>query len=105
MVVPQYLTSHLLLPLNGEEARVLLDIENNRSIYVFGIMTWKSLSDGQIEFTKSKCYYRLEFVMEKFYFCNIFHRKHETKTDGTESEPTITLTIEELNELIRTKQT
>jgi len=88
-----------LQPLNGEEARELSDIENDRSISVFGLMTWRSLSDGQIELEKAKRDSKLKNEKKKFNFSNIFGGKHETKTDGTESEPPITLTIEELKEL------
>ena len=91
-------------PLNKDELRELLEIEQDRTISMEGLMAWRTLADAQIDKEREKRKSKEpQDTASTSYFSYIFGSKPaatpEAKAIQPEEEPAIVLSIEEMKEL------
>jgi Vacuolar sorting-associated protein 13, N-terminal/Repeating coiled region of VPS13/N-terminal region of Chorein or VPS13 len=90
---------HWLQPLLAKELRQLHAIENDRSVSIDGIMTWRNIADAQFEKEQEK-YDATISARKKTKPRSFFFGTTETAAaDTTVDQPPITLSPEEMKEL------
>jgi hypothetical protein len=88
-----------LKALNSKELDELVAIENNRSISVEGLMTWRSIADAQMEKEREK-HNAKQPKDERGLFSSIFGSSQKpAKKLEQEDEPPVHLSLEELKQL------
>ncbi len=86
-------------PLSNTELEALIQLEQDRTISVDGLMAWRNIADGQVEKEQQKRQAKLlEKKTSTSYFSSIFGNKTSTEL-VQEEEPPIHLNLQELKEL------
>jgi hypothetical protein len=77
----------------------LIDIEHDRTISVQGLMSWRSLADGQVDKEREK-HEAIRPEEQASYFSSIFGSREKTTSKAPkEDDPPIHLTTDELKEI------
>lgn len=89
-------------PLSRAEVKEMLSIENDRSISVDGIMTWRDLAEAQVNLEKAKHSAKTR-KKNNGAFSKFFKTKSSDEIEEADGAP-ISLSVEELKELEATLQ-
>lgn len=86
-------------PLSNSELETLIQLEQDRTISVEGLMAWRTIADGQVEKEQEKRLAKLQDRRESTsYFSSIFGSK-VTVEPSQDEEPPVHLSLDELKEL------
>ncbi|VEU43387.1 unnamed protein product [Pseudo-nitzschia multistriata] len=89
-------------PLTDDEANDLVLLEQDRSISIEGLMTWRNIADGQIDKEREKRPSRDQKASDS-YFSFVFGSSQPSGTEAKQmiddEEPPIVLSVEEMKEL------